>query len=187
MVCQASPLTKPGEVVSAVTQSWIPRPLDHSEKQLMILSNLLVIIKPVFHMASCSCNGLWDIDGECGFLMHKIMCRIDRLVFSVLVHIPFSCFRSMHSAVTLKKVKGIVYPKMKRNVISGRSRDSSLHQLITSTYRNTTPITASLHKHYSVLFSSLLALEQFTILHPQLLLSPQSGLGFWHSRWNQTP
>ncbi len=68
------------------------------------------------------------------------MCRIDRLVFGVLVHVPFSCFRSMHSAVTLKKVKGIVYPKMKRNVISGRSRDSSLHQLITSTYRNTTPM-----------------------------------------------
>ncbi len=40
------------------------------------------------------------------------------------------------------------------NVSSGRTRDSSLYQLITSTYWNMTPITEFLYKLYLLLFSS---------------------------------
>ncbi len=48
--------------------------------------------------------------------------------------------------------------KLSVSVSSGRSRESSLHQLITSTYRNMTPIAAFLYKLYSVLISSFFRL-----------------------------
>ncbi len=66
------------------------------------------------------------------------------------------------------------------SVNSGRSRELSLHQPTHSWSHLPKGIWhLSRHKLYSVLFSSfLLAREQTTLLHPQLPLSPHSGLGF---------
>ncbi len=174
------------------------RTLFHWRKRYYELWTLCILVKNVlmldlFHLLSSP-----DVNWWTGVVWIIVMFL--SAVWTLILTAPIHCRASIAETLMQRHISTILISYKKQSVIvhwsghqlsvsvsSGRSRESSLHQLITSTYRNTTPIAAFLYKLYPVLISSFSRLlrSKSPSSIPNSSFRSQD-LAFWYSLLNQT-